>query len=274
MSNIIITGPTASGKTTYLAALSCWQQIETDSGYKVRALNADAKSISDEAVNIIMEGETLLGTKLPVTGAIDLPVYAFQIEVPQLFGYRNQTLNFTIRDYAGELFDKILPRGASEEHQEYWEEGLRGDVVGLFIMIPDWRPNYDRDYSQKLKGVLALVDAYDRSGNLRIALVLSKCERGEIWPGRSDPEFDIFACRLPMVRQVLLSSAVPRANLAFFASSTFGVRSRQDPRPNRKDLPGKKGMAATLKWTDCWQPYNLFAPLYWLITGKKIGANV
>lgn len=62
---------------------------------------------------------------------------------------------------------------------------------------------------------------------------MSKCERGEIWPGRIEPEVDIFHQHLPGTTKLLQNRL--KNNVRFFAISTFGVLDKyNDPRPNRK----------------------------------------
>jgi hypothetical protein len=102
---------------------------------------------------------------------------------------------------------------------------------------------------------------------------MSKCERGEIWPGRLDPDEDLFKVRLPNTYRCLTENKnISNKRLRFFACSSFGVRDFQDPRPNRqsfdKDLPSE--FSAVIR-DDCeWKPYGLIAPLYWLSTGNVL----
>ena len=94
---------------------------------------------------------------------------------------------------------------------------------------------------------------------------MSKCERGEIWPGRIDPETDLFRVYLKKTFKTLKKD-IPKRNLRFFALSTFGVLGRYDPRPNRVDAVGSGGRASTLRKSEekSWKPYNLIEPLCWL----------
>jgi hypothetical protein len=95
---------------------------------------------------------------------------------------------------------------------------------------------------------------------------MSKCERGEIWPGRIDPETDLFSVHLPQTLHTLKERILPK-NLRLYAMSTFGVLGRNNPRPNRIDLLGKEGTASVLREAARWRPYNLIEPLYWLSKG-------
>jgi len=97
---------------------------------------------------------------------------------------------------------------------------------------------------------------------------MSKCERGEIWPGRLDPEQDLFKIHLPKT-QDLLRKKLTANNLKFFASSTFGVLGPHNPRPNREDRILKGEPASVLRDTENWKPYNLIEPLLWITQSSK-----
>jgi hypothetical protein len=108
------------------------------------------------------------------------------------------------------------------------------------------------------------MDENHRLADLRLAIAMSKCERGELWPGRLDPEMDIFYEHLPSTTQTL-RDGIPKKNLRFYALSTFGVLSRNDPRPNRKDEPyNSKGSVLRNQNREQWRPYGMMSPLYWL----------
>jgi hypothetical protein len=108
-----------------------------------------------------------------------------------------------------------------------------------------------------------LMDVNDRLKDLKLAIAMSKCERGELWPGRIEPEIDLFGVHLPNT-QLTLKERIPPKNLRFYALSTFGVLGRTDPRPNRVDEQGKEGKASVLREASHWHPYNMIDPLYWL----------
>jgi hypothetical protein len=107
------------------------------------------------------------------------------------------------------------------------------------------------------------MDSHNRSSDLKIAVAMSKCERGEIWSGRLDPETDLFDVHLPKTKAIL-RSRIASKNLQFFAISTFGVLRRNDPRPNRVDVHGTGGRRSTLRKPSNWKPFGMIQPLYWL----------
>jgi hypothetical protein len=123
-----------------------------------------------------------------------------------------------------------------------------------------------------MKQFLKLMDERGRSQDLKLAIVMSKCERGEIWPGRLDPEIDLFGVHLRETTKTLREKVIPQ-NLRFFALSTFGVLGKDNPRPNREDRVKKEEPASVIRNPDLWQPYNLIEPLYWLSKKQNQGAK-
>jgi hypothetical protein len=272
MGNICIIGPRDSGKTTYLAGLAYWPDKQKrgnkSSSFSVQAIG-DAKILEEKAENIICQGESLPPTD--VAGGIDdAPLYQFQIKINTLLK-KNQEINLVVRDYPGEIFEELEAGFSSSLNEEFINESLVEDVEGCLILLSDWTK--DSEYSKMLKKYIELMDSKSRLNNLRLAVVMSKCERGEIWSGRLEPEMDIFDVHLPKTKQILrekIPANIQVKNLQFYALSTFGVLGRNDPRPNRKDVSGKSGSNAVLRESARWQPYNMIAPLYWLSKGKRI----
>jgi hypothetical protein len=268
MGNIRVIGPRTSGKTTYLAALAYWPdgrgKINKNSYFKIQPIGDDTKKLVDNAENIISQGAALEATT--VKGGIDeMPIYSFFIEVSLRFQSK-KTINLTVRDYPGEIFDDLLESTAV--HQPFIDECLMADVEGCLILISEWQKGQDKFYRRVFEQFINLMEIQGRSDNLRLAIVMSKCERGELWPGRIEPDTDLFEQHFPETKQ-LLQSKISAKNLEFFALSTFGVLRRNDPRPNRVNDENNIRKAA-LRKPDNWQPYGMIAPIYWLSTGKKM----
>lgn len=268
MGNICVIGPRNSGKTTYLAGLAYWpdkqRRNHKSSSFSVEA-NGEAKILEEIAENIICQGESLPPTPIP-QNIYDAPLYQFQIKVSTLLK-KNEEINLVVRDYPGEVFEELESGFSSELSEEFVNESLKEDIEGCLILLSDW--TRDDQYSKMLNKYIDLMDIKSRLNNLRLAVVMSKCERGELWSGRLEAEMDIFAVHLPKTQRVLRENIQPK-NLQFYALSTFGVLGKKDPRPNRKDIVGTSGSNAVLRESARWQPYNMIAPLYWLSTGKRI----
>ncbi len=269
MGNIVVIGPRNSGKTTYLAGLSYLPKLIEEQKkktiLKIQPLNDDAIELQKKAENIIRQGVSLNPT-LPGQ-VIELPSYSFQIQI------KKELIHLVVKDYAGELFDALDASSMNKDHEEHWEECFMKDKQGCLLLLTEWQKYNDREYSQKIKSFTKLLDYYQRNDNFRLVVAMSKCERGELWPGRIEPNIDIFEAHLPKTKSVLQNNIAPE-NLEFYALSTFGVLDgHRDPRPNRIDEAGAYGTASVLREPDVWKPYNLIAPLYWLSTGKRINAH-
>ncbi|AFY83817.1 hypothetical protein [Oscillatoria acuminata] len=272
MGNIRIIGPRSSGKTSYLAALSYWpdkKRLGKKSTYfHVQAVGDEARSLAEKAETIICRGESLEPTVVDLGGIDDHPLYQFTIEIKHLFK-KADTLNLAVRDYPGEIFDELLDSGEMKHlHTEFIDECLMKDVSGCLILLTSWQ-GMDEFYSKVLEKFTYLMDGRDRLGDFRLAVAMSKCERGELWPGRLDPEQDLFEMHFPQTKATL-EDKIPKENLRFFAISTFGVLGRNDPRPNRIDERGKDGKNSVLRKPEVWRPYGMIAPLYWLSKGKRM----
>ncbi len=274
MGNICVIGPRSSGKTTYLAGLAYWpdkqRQSNNSSSFEVQALGDDAKTLEAMAEDIICTGASLAPTDV-AGGIYNAPLYQYQIKIKHLFK-KPDYLDLVVRDYPGEIFDELADGSSNPLHDEFINESLMKDVEGCLILVTEWTKETDKFYSRVLEKFTELIERAERINDLRLAVAMSKCERGELWSGRLDPEIDIFDLHLPRTKNTL-QRKIPRHNLEFYAISTFGVLKRHDPRPNRIDIAGKDGRHAVLRKAELWQPYNMVAPLYWLSKGKRISAN-
>jgi len=273
MSNIGVIGPRSSGKTTYLAALAYFPESRSKakkkSPFEVEAIEGieDNTKIIRDAENRILQGASFEPTTLE--GGVDnLAKYMFRIKA------KRSQIDLVARDYPGEIFNDLVEGVDSNSlHKEFMQECLRKDVKGLLVMLPAWEKESDSFYKQMVRSLIVWIDNEERMGDLRLAIAMSKCERGEIWSGRLDPEIDLFNIHLPQTTAILRKKLNPK-NLEFFAISAFGVLGRNDPRPNRVDEIGQEGINSVLREPAAWQPYGLVSPLYWLSTGKRIRADV
>ncbi len=261
MGNIRIIGPRSSGKTTYLSALASFGK--KGKSFTVTPINEESRRLLDYAENKLKQGERLAGTdKIKID---ELPDYLFLIKGKK--GLKKYQIDLNAKDYPGEIFDTLAQsEELDQDLQEYTNHCLMKDVVGCLIMLTAWEKGADRTYQKALDHLIRLMDNQQRTKNLRLAVVMSKCERGEIWPGRIEPETDLFGLHLPNTKE-LLQERIPAKNLGFFALSAFGVLGKNDPRPNRIDEVGKEGKHSVLRDPDRWQPYNLIEPLLWLSGG-------
>jgi GTPase SAR1 family protein len=272
MGNICVIGPRRSGKTTYLAALAHSYTLNPNKNkLTIKPLNEESRNLQDKAEDIICQGfsfePTVIGNMIKTVD--DLPYFSFRIDLNQGLWRKKEPIQLNIRDYPGEVFEKIAQPNLSDTiHQEFIEECLMNEISGCMILLTAWEQGADSFYRRVMSRFLELMEIRDRLSNLRLAITMSKSERGEIWPGRLDPETDLFNLHLPTTT-TLLRDSIPKKNLRFYAISTFGVLDEQiDPRPNRIDALGKEGQESYLRDTSVWKPYNILKPLYWLSTGN------
>jgi hypothetical protein len=269
---IRIIGPRASGKTTYLAALlripdELKKQFR---GLQVTPLTEYGEKLVKQATNIIEKGAKLASTDMG-----NEPEFHFSINIPTSKRGSSISLELVAKDYSGEVFEMAAQSRYSSELEPYFNDWFNSG--GLMIMMTDWQPeNDERVYAPAILKILS--ELGDRAKvkpilkNFRIAIVMTKCERGEIWPCRTDPEEDLFRVRLPKTYALLRKHT--KTTCRFFACSTFGVMGDKpgdrDPRPNRY-IPSDGSSSefnAFLRDKDAWKPYGLISPIYWLTTGK------
>lgn len=273
---IRIIGPQASGKTTYLATLAYFSGERLLPGIKIEPVGEDTEKLASMAKDILCQGSKLALTE-PKNG--EEPFYYFRLQRPSIKGLANTEIELIIRDFGGDIFEDYFARQFnSSTARIYFEDLFR--VTGWMIMLTDWQA--DRENTIYVPVIQKLCQELSNRArinpamkNLRIAVVMSKCERGEIWPGRLAPGEDIFQVRLPETYK-LLNKLLPPKQLKFFACSSFGVLSDRlydfDPRPNRflRDDGGLSEFNAFLRNPIQWQPFGLLTPIYWLSTGKML----
>jgi hypothetical protein len=273
MGNICIIGPQQSGKTTYLASLAYLPELQIratgKSIFKITALGEDGKKLSDSAENILTEGlrfePTIIGSHIRTID--DMPFYSFKLEARPNKFQKMKEIYLNVRDYPGEVFHQILnPDMENTIFKEFIEECFAKDVTGCLILFTGLEKRADQFYRSVMTRFLELMDVNERNNSLRLAITISKCERGEIWPGRIDPETDLFGVHLPRTRYLLRERVNPKY-LRFYATSAFGVLHRNNPRPNRQLIGDLNKEASILRESESWRPYNLIEPLYWLSQG-------
>ena len=273
--NIVVIGPTEAGKTTYLAALSYFKEHKQGKKlFTVNPQNPATRILAEKAENILKQAADLDRTVIgqEIESVDDLPFYSFGITAKPYWYSSTETFQLTARDYPGEVFEAIAsPSSRKPIHEDFINECFT-DVMGCLIMLTGWEPGTDNFYNRIMKQFLKLMDERGRSRDLKLAIVMSKCERGEIWPGRLDPEIDLFGVHLRETTKTLREKVIPQ-NLRFFALSTFGVLGKDNPRPNREDRMKGEEPASVIREPDLWQPYNLIEPLYWLSKKQNQGAK-
>ena len=273
--DIRIIGSRKSGKTTYLASLlRLPKELKTQfPGLKITPTSDDAEELIGKAKNILEKGAVFSGTDIEYG---DEPYFSFEIKIPSGKNSPGITLGLNVKDYAGETFECGASPHRESEFQEYVEDWLT--AKSWMIMLTDWDARNDTKlYAPALNRLLTELseqaNVNETLNQLRVAVVINKCERGELWPCRLDAEEDLFRVRLKETYKVL-KDKLPPSRLRFFACSAFGVMGdssgQHDPRPNRY-IPNDGSSAefsAYLRDVEAWKPFGLISPLYWLSTGR------
>lgn len=268
MSEIRIIGPRGVGKTVYLASLATFPHRTQFPGLKIESVNEEAKELVRNAENILKQGARLAPSDDVIEYRIDITVPTSRLGI-------GTKIELSAKDYPGEIFEKLAHSYDWEEVQLYIQEWF--GAKGWMVMLTDWDGNQDLSlYKQAFE---RLIDELDNERankpalkNLRIAVVMAKCESGEIWTGRLDPGEDLFKIRLPITYDYLTSNTkLNSKNLRFFACSSFGVLGRRNPRPNRVFKIGLGSAEfAVLRKPTAWNPFGLLSPIYWLSTGRRL----
>ena len=273
MTEIAIIGPRGSGKTTYLAALAYLSQEQIFPDLNISILQDRNTDILVSMAYNLIKLKDIVGQTEPGNE----PTYSFTINIPagKYESKKSKKIKLSFVDYAGEIFEKISHRKNEPTIRSYVNQLLK--VEAWMIMLTDFEPGKaDREYQSILENLWNQITREEQKNpkrkKLRIAVVMSKCERGEIWPGRLDPDEDLFKIRLPKTYCYLTKTEkISSERLRFFACSSFGVRGDLDPRPNRKSFEkNPTELKAILMDNNRWKPYGLITPLYWLNTGEVL----
>ena len=310
--NIVVLGPRGSGKTTYLSGLTKVAEAKASEFLKSDKVEIahfeceigeeKSKELSQDADNIVFFGDSHMPTTLEKKDDGGIKTYTFTGEI----SYEGIKDEFTMKlaDTSGEIFEtetgvmdseyrlnlKNRLEGKGLEGKGLEGKGLEGKDIRLLILLadvlpeasnpnPDDRLKYQID---ELNLVLREVCSDGIKRKLRLAVVINKCERGELWTHRLDPVKDIFGNYLKssktkfqnMVKAIKRTGA--EVDIEFFAMSTFGVLKKDDFRPNyiygSDDNDGK----FVLRNTDLneWHPYGVLSPIYWLTTGRRLPHHV
>jgi hypothetical protein len=196
---------------------------------------------------------------------LNIPNHLLPVSNP--YGGKKKEIKLEVSDYAGEIFQDLDSNPLPERAKNLIQQCAK--IEKWLLLLNDWEPEADRHSRRRLETLFQELPEAKRN-SLRVAVVMSKCERGELWPGRKEPEEDIFAVHLPktysILRERLFSHSPGR--LKFFACSSFGVLGQKQPLPNRENIvEGEHGLAV-LRDPDVWEPYGLITPLVWLDTGR------
>jgi hypothetical protein len=250
---IVIIGPRYSGKTTYLSGLTVLAELKGDfiqARDKVKveleaAINSpESQELAQNAYNKIFSQSPFQRTPL----VAPIQTYRFRGEI----SYKNYEDQFVLSatDFPGEGLEQIEEMGSKQ--RKYIEARVAEKNVRFLILLSEWEGLQSGKTSSQalddsklatklteLRKIIQDTNSEDTK-DFRFALVMNKCERGELWTNRLDPLTDIFKRYLPAstrtIYRIFNDFNIPETNLEFFAMSTFGVMGIDDFRPNRNDF--------------------------------------
>lgn len=283
-SSIVVMGPRASGKTTYLAGLTVLISKKKDffldkakvdatieAGIAAGVESTAAQELKKRAKNI-----TFSKTSFLATNKNDIQKYRFDGKID----YAGHSHKFALDavDVPGEGLESIEVQGTWTRN--YLEEQIsqKERPIVFLLLLGDWEPHHSDsnlcDILDVFRQIMRDKANLDDAKKFRFAVVMNKCERGELWTRRLDPEKDIFRTYFKESRLCLHSIfndfEIPLENLGFFAMSTFGVLGESNFRPNRDDTNRDGQYVSVLRDVNSWHPYGMLSPIYWLITGRRL----
>ena len=288
--NICIIGPRASGKTTFLGALLSITNHSNNKSHGGK-VTVDTKGLSSQLESKVRDSWETKRPLGPTTFDGGLQNYEFSITInPQ---YKPTEIELKAKDYGGEFFQGLLRTDLSATIKLHTLDCLM-NANGLIVLLPDFCLQDDGNQSTLVENIDSfyrsvfhkLLSEFPKNDDIfsseeltkiennlkeiRIAFVMSKCERGELWTRRWEPERDLFQVHLKNTRDFLRNNLSLKKNqIAFFALSSFGVFSKNDPRPNRLNIGRNLQDGAIIDNGELWRPFGLVNPLYWIATGKR-----
>jgi hypothetical protein len=284
-------GNNQTGKTTYLGAVLAQPDLYRSDckGIEIKPMNDRAKDIQKMTINLLKDGQVFASTVIKSDYDLDINIpkvkhyddinvinkvrqlmtsskikHSNRIKIVDKVKHlitppRGVRLRLTIQDYPGESFNGTVSEEETKGYVKQWTK-----LKGLAIFFSEWENGEDTAiYKPMVERILTSINSKEYQ-KMHIAFIFNKCERGEIWAGRLEPEEDLFEERLKETKKVI-ESGLPRDRYRYFAASAFGVLGKCDLRPNRI-----REDRDCLKEPNKWRPHGLISPLYWLATQKVL----
>ncbi|MBD2604789.1 hypothetical protein H6G81_09685 [Scytonema hofmannii FACHB-248] len=277
-SDMRIIGDLASGKTSFMAALAYCPNLNSNSPIE------SVDPFADDAAILIRLAEDILenGISFPASRVEQdvnmLPLYSLIIQLkPSLRTHplaaitgRSIRLQASFREYPGELIQNLMEETKDNTVDEYLEDCATANAL-LFLI--DANSTRDIKYARAFRRLcyeLAERMSYAQRdlSRFRIAIVFSKFEQPEIWIHRDNLE-NFLSTRFPKTRAAFQKwNKDWGCSTAYFACSAFGIVGNP-PQANVKLVSRtERGINAIIAEPKAWKPFGIFAPIYWLHTGK------
>jgi hypothetical protein len=259
-------GPTASGKTTYLASLYLHRRKV---GWDIQPLDPDdpvVRNFIDGEVNALASGRFPGATASGVVQGYEL---AFQVPVRGLLRTRPNDYLVRMDDVSGE---EIGPRQTIRD--EYFER-LR-ECQGIVMLVdPEEEHAYGATFESYYSPLAQLVTQVD-DGETYFAFCITKVDLDRHWAEVNRvPEEDKVAHQANLrryLRQLITQAAWDEIEPIFqagrarvFAVSSVGrIESPDGWRPNIIREYGQDAETRIIHLDKHWQPINIFEPLAWI----------
>jgi GTPase SAR1 family protein len=266
MSQVLLIGPRASGKLTYLSGLAGWKYKQKyNSKIRIETFNQDTKRLEELWKDIVCQG-----CKVPPTD-FDPRIYQFSIDfsIPRFFKDELQHIDLVVYNVPGEIFE-ITDFESWKAYQENpntsWH--VTHETTLIMIMIDCSMHRFDDKYAGNIDTMLKHYLRNTSMATCRIALVISQSDAVDVWINRKNTTKVVG--RFRQVLEVLNHySTEQKIDWKLFVNSTFGGLGRGYLEANSTGDNYSWG-GKVLKDPSKWKPYGLFSPLYWLCTGKDL----
>ena len=267
-SEVTIIGPRSCGKTTYLGAIfACPNRSAVVQTFSV--LGDYSKAFALQATNILSQGGFFLGSIL-FANQTDIKQVRFSITF-DTNAEKPITLNVFSTDYSGELINSFGLM-SEEAKNMYMEDCVRSQ--GILFLVSAQESKKDAEYAIVVQEFFDELVASKMDGWAgQIAFGLTKCEDIYIYTQRRElGSQGLIEKYFPLTLQALKMACYNQnIDIGYFSMSAFGMRANQleanvaiKVNPSNPNFP-----EACLRYPRLWKPFGLFAPLYWLGTGKR-----
>ena len=285
MPNVLMIGPTKSGKTALVASLR-HAALRLDEGWRViSGVGEEAKNTSQlwlEAAKVVNEG------KLPFGATTEPKKYSFSIGLPPsiLRKRSNETVKYTFLDGPGA---GLLPTAVNAETDQLLItrfrsdliQALRTDVDGLIICVDSTDPDKSLDFFTFLPHLLDQLPD-DPLPFKRIAVCMTKSEKYCLQHGYGSDAHRIINEEenpIPLAKDILTTTGLSalksrswRSKIRFAWTSSFGFIQSGDfeGEPNC-DASSQEDRLRTFRPIDHWQPFQVLEPFLFVGFGKTDG---
>lgn len=206
----------------------------------------------------------------------ELPSYSFLIEIkpslwvnPIAWIFRKRVrVNLALQDYAGEFVSELARVAQNSTLTSYLDSCAIASGL-LFMIDSSCSPTHDREYATAISNLqreinLRLGKGNRRRAEYRIAFVMSKIDQPEAYLYRNQPE-QLILRKFPRTGNAIKAWREAGYRVAYFACSAFGVHGN----PAKPNAISEYGGMFIIEKPAMWKPVGLYAPVYWLCTGKN-----